>query len=149
MADEAVHKDLELSRVFALTIQAFTRRPLTAFLLGALTVTLPSELYYRLAPAPPEGWLTLGFAAHALASIALIALSAVLCGWVTLTFIGSTSSLFEVVKRSALFVGALFVVNIIMTLGLLLFVVPGVTWALATAVAVPVAAVERLGMFLR
>jgi len=139
-------RDLELSRLFALTVRALLRRPVTALLLATLTVVVPSGLFYRFVPLPPDNMFSAALIIHLLGSLALISLSAILYGWMAVQFVGASDSpLVEVVKRAPSLFATMFVVTLVLLLGILALVVPGAIWGVATAVVVPAAAVERLG----
>ncbi len=139
-------RDLELSRVFALTMAALMRRPLTALSLAAVTIALPNELYFRFAPPPPENALSVAFAFYALGSIAVISVSAIFAGWMALQFVGAVKSpLVEVVKRMVPLCVTDLIVMFLFLLGILALFIPGILWSLATFVVIPAAAVERLG----
>jgi hypothetical protein len=145
MTTEAGERDFELSTVFALTMKTLLRRPVTALLLAAMTATLPAELYLRLVPYVQPAFST-SFALYTLGSFAAFSPAAVLTGWMALDVSGEDRPLTRATKRALPLIFIYFVVTTVGMVGLLAFIVPGILWSLATAVAVPAAAVERLGM---
>jgi hypothetical protein len=137
--------DISISRTFALALQALFRLPVTALLLSAVTITLPSELFYRLVPYQ-EFAFSWPFAFYTLGSIAIGSTQAFVFAWIALVFVGaSTAPIVETIRRAPVLIVTNFIVLFVAMLGTLAFVVPGITWSLATAVAIPALAVERLG----
>jgi hypothetical protein len=145
MAVVAGERDFELSTVFALTIKALLRRPVTALLLAAVTLTLPTELYLRLVPYVPAAF-SVSFVLYTLGSFAAFSPAAVLTGWMALDASGEERPLLLATKRALSLSILYFIVTTVGMLGLLAFIVPGILWSLATAVAIPAAAVGRLSM---
>lgn len=145
MAAEAAVKDLELSRVFALTLRALFRRPVSALLVAGLTVTLPDELYFRFV-SYVEPAFSVDFALYTLGAFGVVAIGAILTAWMTLQFVGADNPAVATFARAPLLWVTDFVVLIVGLLGLLLLIVPGLVWSLATVVVIPAAAVERLGL---
>ena len=138
-------RDFELSTVFALTVKTLLRRPISALLLAAVTVTLPAELYLRFVPYVP-GAFSASFALYTIGSFAAFSPAAILTGWMALEASGERRPIGRAIKSALSLTILYFIVTIVSALGFLAFIIPGILWSLATAVAVPAAAVERLGM---
>lgn len=147
MAAAADDSDLRVSRIFALMITALTRRPVTAIALAAFTVVLPSLIHARFGPSPPsEGLLTVEFATYAVVSVVMLLPSALFVGWMTLQLVGDVElPLVEAARRFVPLCITMLVVIVVLLLGMLALIIPGILWAVATHVAVPAAAVEKRG----
>lgn len=144
MAVEAVERDFSLSTVFWLTVKTLLRRPITGLLLAAVTVTLPAELYFRLVPYVPQAF-SVSFALYTIGSFAAYSPAAILTGWMALEACKEERPLGRAINSAVSVTILYFIVTIVGTLGMLL-IIPGIWWSLATAVAVPAAVVERLGI---
>ncbi len=147
MAVDVRDRDLELSRVFGLSVHALLRRPVTALLLAALSIYLPELAYLHLMPAAPENLVSLASLPLWVGYFGIMSLSAVFVGWITFQVIDDRKRkpLAEVAARVAPLVTTSFLLTLFTLLGLLALVVPGIVIAIACTVAVPAAAIERLG----
>jgi len=145
MASGEVVRDFELSTVFALTIKILLHRPGTALLLAAVTVALPVELYLRLVPYVPLQF-SLSSAVYTLGAFVSYSPAAVLTAWMALCASGEERPIGRAIVGGLLLTLLYFIVLVAGMLGLFALIIPGILWSLATTVAVPAAAVDRMGI---
>jgi hypothetical protein len=147
MAVEEGHRDLELSRVFALTVAALSKRPFTALILAAVVVYLPNFMFVRSVPPPPDAVFSYAFAAYVFGSIAVMSLAVVFSGWMAVQFVGAADlPLVAVMKRAPVLYITDSIVTLVAIIGVFALLIPGLLWGLACAVVIPAAAIERLGV---
>lgn len=139
-------RDLELSRVFGLSVRALTRRPVTALLLAVLSIYLPELTFLHLMPSAPVELLSLESLFYWLGLFGMTSLWAIFFGWVAFQVVDDRARkpLVEVAARALPFVLTLLLSTLLALLGMLALVVPGLIIAIACSVALPAAAVERL-----
>lgn len=137
-----------LGRVATLTLYALCYRPVTALLLAFVTLYIPILVAGFVLGDPPRQFFSWDLVWWALRAIPFTAIGVTYYAWIAFQlFDGNTrkSRLKEVLSRgNSLFFTNLIVVAVA-TVGIMVFVLPGALWGLACTVALPVAAVERLG----
>jgi|CXWL01.1.fsa_nt_gi hypothetical protein len=146
MAIDVRDRDLELPRVFELSVRALTRRPVAALLLAALSIYLPELAFLNLMPSEPVKLLSLDSLLFWLGFFGMTSLSAIFHGWVAFQVVDDRARkpLVEVAARALPFVITFLVLTLFTLLGMLALVVPGVIIAIACTAAIPAAAIERL-----
>lgn len=150
MTVEARDRDLELSRVLALTMQALTRRPVSALLIAAVTVYLPNLAAAYFLPAPTDDVFSWRFILWSLSSLPIYAISAIFTAWVAFQLVKVEDCppprpLLTVLARTSPLLVTAFIVMLGGTVGMYALFVPGLVWAVMCQVAIPAAALERLG----
>jgi hypothetical protein len=151
MTIEARDRDLELSRVFALAMQALLRQPLAALLIAMMAIYLPNFAVARLWPAPPETVFSLEFVIWSFSLIPPLSIFAIFQAWiafqVTLTKDTSVAPHGLALSIWIPSIAAGLIVSVVGFVGFYALVIPGVIWGLACTVVIPAVARERLSPF--
>lgn len=146
---EGEEGDLKFSRIFDRTLDILARNPLSLLSISAVTLYLPSVLLNSFWPAPVEGVFSWQFAVWSFAIVPGAVAAGVFSAWIALQEHqrdrGPLRALGAVLSRFIPLLVTTVVVTVVGVIGAFLLVVPGIIWALACTVVLPVFAIEREG----
>lgn len=153
VATQAEGNDLRLSAVAVQTFAALVRRPLETLLIGGIFVYAPYLLSARVFPDPGADIFTAEFARWWMQTLVAGSPSVIFAAWIALVAAEAIqgggrshrASLFEVFRRFFPLILLSVLLTVIGVLAMLLLILPGIIWMLATTVATPALMVERLG----
>lgn len=143
---------MSIGQIFDRALRLFTAQPLTMIGIAAISV-IPAGLLNTVQPMVLESNPGLALGLSLLSLVITVVLGALVAGALTYlvaeSFLGrsvsASEALARIKPRIGTLLGAQIVASLFISLGMLLFVVPGVIFALGYAVMVPAIVVEGLG----